>query len=191
MTSHIWPPQAADTQLGMMDNYGDGTIKDQYPNIGWEKESQFMNIFFVYDNYICVKSSVVTSCIVIYQVVNYFWSPYCDGTFVSVSTKGCIQPDGPPRNVVSFNMEKRLSESTPFRLNHPILTFQEIELCNLSVDVLNAMEPKPKFFIVCGDILDAMPDKWPDIRKRQVKSCIWSHMLTTSGHTCWHHLVTT
>lgn len=72
--------QAADTQLGMMDNYGDGTIKDQYPNIGWEKE---------------------------------------------------------------------------------------IELCNKSVDIMNSMEPKPKFFIVCGDILDAMPDKWPDIRKRQ------------------------
>jgi hypothetical protein len=30
--------QAADTQLGMMNNYGDGTIKDQYPNITWEKE---------------------------------------------------------------------------------------------------------------------------------------------------------
>ena len=34
--------QAADTQLGMMDNYGDGTIKDQYPNIGWEKASPGM-----------------------------------------------------------------------------------------------------------------------------------------------------
>ena len=36
------PLQAADTQLGMMDNYGDGTIKDQYPNIGWEKGSHFI-----------------------------------------------------------------------------------------------------------------------------------------------------
>ena len=29
------------------------------------------------------------------------------------------------------------------------------------------MEPKPKFFIICGDLLDAWPDKWPEIRKRQ------------------------
>ena len=27
--------------------------------------------------------------------------------------------------------------------------------------------PKPKFFIVCGDLVDAMPDQWPEIRARQ------------------------
>ena len=26
---------------------------------------------------------------------------------------------------------------------------------------------QPAFFIVCGDLVDAMPDKWPDIRKEQ------------------------
>lgn len=30
--------QAADTQLGLIANYGDGTIGDQYPNITWERE---------------------------------------------------------------------------------------------------------------------------------------------------------
>ncbi len=30
--------QAADTQLGMMDNYGDGNIEPQYPNITWDRE---------------------------------------------------------------------------------------------------------------------------------------------------------
>eukprot|EP00095_Tigriopus_kingsejongensis_P000977 maker-scaffold39_size501901-snap-gene-1.11 protein:Tk00977 transcript:maker-scaffold39_size501901-snap-gene-1.11-mRNA-1 annotation:"purple acid" len=72
--------QAADTQLGLMVNYGDGTIGDQYPNITWD---------------------------------------------------------------------------------------QEIELCEQSVTIMNSLRPKPKFFIVCGDLLDAMPDKWPDIRQRQ------------------------
>ena len=32
------PFQAADTQFGLIANFGDGTIKDQYPNITWEKE---------------------------------------------------------------------------------------------------------------------------------------------------------
>lgn len=74
--------QAADTQLGMIVNYGDGTIGDQYPNISWE---------------------------------------------------------------------------------------EEIELCRKSVDILNNMRPLPSFFIVCGDLVDAMPDQWPDIRKEQEK----------------------
>lgn len=86
-TSKTWKSpfffvQAADTQLGMMVNYGDGTISDQYPNITWE---------------------------------------------------------------------------------------QEIELCRQSVQVLNAMRPRPAFFIVCGDLVDAMPDRWPDIRREQEK----------------------
>ena len=44
---------------------------------------------------------------------------------------------------------------------------REIELCRIAVDKVNSMEPKPAFFIVCGDLVDAMPDKWPDIRKDQ------------------------
>ncbi len=72
--------QAADTQLGLICNYGDGTIEDQYPNITWERE---------------------------------------------------------------------------------------IELCKQSVEILNAMNPKPKAFIVCGDLIDAFQEKWPEIRKRQ------------------------
>lgn len=31
------------------------------------------------------------------------------------------------------------------------------------------MRPLPSFFIVCGDLVDAMPDQWPDIRKEQEK----------------------
>jgi len=30
--------QAADTQLGLIANYGDGSIGDQYPNVTWERE---------------------------------------------------------------------------------------------------------------------------------------------------------
>ena len=28
------------------------------------------------------------------------------------------------------------------------------------------MSPKPAFFIVCGDLVDAFPDKWPEIRSK-------------------------
>lgn len=31
------------------------------------------------------------------------------------------------------------------------------------------MRPRPAFFIVCGDLVDAMPDLWPDLRKAQEK----------------------
>ena len=31
------------------------------------------------------------------------------------------------------------------------------------------MRPRPAFFIVCGDLVDAMPDLWPEIRKEQEK----------------------
>jgi len=44
---------------------------------------------------------------------------------------------------------------------------QEIELCKASVEILNGMNPKPEFFIVCGDLVDAFGDKFPEIRKRQ------------------------
>ena len=72
--------QAADTQLGMIVNYGDGTINDQYPDISWDRE---------------------------------------------------------------------------------------MELCQLSVQKVNSMDPQPAFFVVCGDMLDAFPDQWPEIRQRQ------------------------
>ena len=64
--------QAADTQLGLIEHYGDGAVGAKYPDVTWERE---------------------------------------------------------------------------------------IELCEQSVDILNAMEPKPRFFIVCGDLVDAMPDQ--------------------------------
>jgi len=43
----------------------------------------------------------------------------------------------------------------------------EIELCKKSVEIMNKMNPRPAFFIVCGDLVDAMPDKFPEIRKKQ------------------------
>ena len=57
-----------------------------------------------------------------------------------------------------------------FSDQYPNITWeQEIELCRQSVQVLNAMRPRPAFFIVCGDLVDAMPDRWPDIRREQEK----------------------
>lgn len=77
--------QAADTQLGLISNYGDGTITTQYPHVTWERE---------------------------------------------------------------------------------------IELCKKSVEILNALEPRPAFFVVCGDLVDAFSDKWPEIRKQQEKDFV-------------------
>ena len=44
---------------------------------------------------------------------------------------------------------------------------REIKLCEQTIDILNKMNPKPAFFIVCGDLVDAMPDEWPQIRESQ------------------------
>ncbi len=44
---------------------------------------------------------------------------------------------------------------------------REMELCKKTVSLLNAMNPKPVFFIVCGDLVDAFPDQWPEIRAKQ------------------------
>merc|ERR1711973_644051 len=35
------------------------------------------------------------------------------------------------------------------------------------VDKVNKMEPQPAFFVLGGDMLDAFPEQWPEIRKKQ------------------------
>ena len=53
---------------------------------------------------------------------------------------------------------------------YPNVTWEEeIKLCRQTVKILNAMRPRPAFFIVCGDLVDAMPNLWPDIRREQEK----------------------
>ena len=44
---------------------------------------------------------------------------------------------------------------------------QEMELCRQSVEILNNLSPPPAFFIVCGDLVDAFGDKYPEIREKQ------------------------
>ncbi|KAK7073568.1 Serine/threonine-protein phosphatase cpped1 [Halocaridina rubra] len=46
---------------------------------------------------------------------------------------------------------------------------EEIAWSKQLVKDINAMYPKPKFLVVCGDLTDAFPDSHPDLRKRQVK----------------------
>lgn len=55
---------------------------------------------------------------------------------------------------------------------------REVDLCRQSVELLNRLEPRPAFFIVCGDLLDAFPEKWPDVRKAQEESLkeVYSHL---------------
>jgi len=52
-------------------------------------------------------------------------------------------------------------------IKYPNVTWdRELELCRQSVKALNAMRPRPAFFIVCGDMLDAFPEV-ADVRRRQ------------------------
>jgi len=34
----------------------------------------------------------------------------------------------------------------------------EVQLTTKAVEAVNRMQPRPRFFIVCGDLVDAMPD---------------------------------
>lgn len=34
---------------------------------------------------------------------------------------------------------------------------EEKRLAKICVEKINAMNPKPKFFVICGDLTDAMP----------------------------------
>ena len=36
---------------------------------------------------------------------------------------------------------------------------EEIKLCREIIQKINVMQPKPRFFVVCGDLVDAMPGK--------------------------------
>jgi len=43
---------------------------------------------------------------------------------------------------------------------------EEIRLTRASIAKINQMRPKPKFFVICGDLCDALPDK-KELRKAQ------------------------
>ena len=36
---------------------------------------------------------------------------------------------------------------------------KEVDLCRRTVKILNGMRPRPAFYVVCGDLVDAYPDK--------------------------------
>jgi len=44
---------------------------------------------------------------------------------------------------------------------------QEIRWSRQMVQEVNAMYPRPKFLVVCGDIVDAFPEQEPEVRRRQ------------------------
>ncbi|XP_076042358.1 serine/threonine-protein phosphatase CPPED1-like [Oratosquilla oratoria] len=44
---------------------------------------------------------------------------------------------------------------------------KELDWCRRTVQDVNAMSPRPKFVVVCGDLLDAWPDSEGTIRTRQ------------------------
>ncbi|XP_021929548.1 serine/threonine-protein phosphatase CPPED1-like isoform X2 [Zootermopsis nevadensis] len=44
---------------------------------------------------------------------------------------------------------------------------KEIELGERAVAIVNQMRPRPKFFVICGDLCDAFPDGQQEIRQKQ------------------------
>mmetsp|Transcript_17496 Transcript_17496/g.30836 ORF Transcript_17496/g.30836 Transcript_17496/m.30836 type:complete len:389 (-) Transcript_17496:79-1245(-) len=45
----------------------------------------------------------------------------------------------------------------------------EIEYARKTVSAINALRPKPRFVVVCGDLVNAYPDKDPELNAAQVK----------------------
>lgn len=43
---------------------------------------------------------------------------------------------------------------------------KEKKLAKQCVEKINQLDPKPKFFVICGDLVDAFPE-WTDVRKKQ------------------------
>jgi len=44
---------------------------------------------------------------------------------------------------------------------------EELRRLDLIISRLNSMDPKPKFFIICGDLVNAFPEKFPERWERQ------------------------
>uniref|UniRef100_A0A1B6CXE1 Serine/threonine-protein phosphatase CPPED1 n=1 Tax=Clastoptera arizonana TaxID=38151 RepID=A0A1B6CXE1_9HEMI len=44
---------------------------------------------------------------------------------------------------------------------------KEKKLSELAVEKINRLNPKPKFFVICGDLCDAFYDKEPEVREAQ------------------------
>lgn len=63
-----------------------------------------------------------------------------------------------------YNFGKNGTDGTPYPDSQ---WDEEIELCKKSVEILNKLQPKPAFFIVCGDLVDAFASEYPEIRARQ------------------------
>jgi len=44
---------------------------------------------------------------------------------------------------------------------------EELRRLGVIINHMNSMKPKPKFFIICGDLVNAYPERYPDRWKRQ------------------------
>lgn len=54
---------------------------------------------------------------------------------------------------------------------------QEIRLTEQAVEAINKLKPKPKFFVLCGDLIHAMPGKTRAVDVTFLPSshdCIWA-----------------
>lgn len=50
---------------------------------------------------------------------------------------------------------------------------KEKALCRESIKRINAMQPKPKFYVICGDMLDAFPYKGITIPVGRVHAVVY------------------
>lgn len=65
----------------------------------------------------------------------------------------------------------------------------EMRWCMSFVDMVNGMQPQPKFVVICGDILDAWPQKWPAVRDKQYNDFqkIFSNLKVPLVCVCGNH----
>ncbi|KAM9304803.1 serine/threonine-protein phosphatase CPPED1 [Gastrophryne carolinensis] len=50
---------------------------------------------------------------------------------------------------------------------------QEIQLTNQAVEAINKLHPRPKFFVVCGDLVHSMPGiEWKDAQEHDLKASL-------------------
>ena len=68
---------------------------------------------------------------------------------------------------------------------------QEIRLAEQAVQAINKLNPKPKFFVLCGDLVHAMPGKTravavilsPSRKKKKKRSLLKRHLCSVTAHS--------
>jgi hypothetical protein len=86
-----------------------------------------------------------------------------------VSLATCGLKDGRSVIPVPLLVGEPEEEEEEATLDADALLELEIELSRKTVQAINALTPRPRFAVVCGDLVHAYPDKQPELNAEQVK----------------------